>query len=82
MQNLGQKMGPGSRPQPQARLAMGSTQKLGVHSPDMIEKNLDHFGQKKLHFRLKILHFLRYTYETPIFSAQTDLTHWEYISLR
>ena len=37
-----------------------------------INKKLDHFRKKwifgqKLHFLPKILHFLRYTYETPIF---------------
>ena len=31
-------------------------------------------------FGPKICIFLRYTYETPIFSAQTDLTQWDYIS--
>ena len=31
-------------------------------------------------FGPKICIFLRYTYETPIFSAQTDPTQWDYIS--
>ena len=38
------------------------------------------FWAKKLHFRPEILHFLRYTYETPIFSARTVPTQWDHKS--
>merc|ERR1712055_859206 len=38
------------------------------------------FGAKKLHFRPEILHFFGYTYETPIFSAQTVETQWDHKS--
>ena len=52
----------------------------------MVTKKLDAFGKKmdlgpkNCIFGPKFCIFLRYTYKTPIFSAQTDLTQWEYIS--
>ena len=77
--NFWQKMGPGSWPE--ARLVTGSTQKcclLGVHCPrPVMNESSKKFGQfpkkngtKKLHFRHNNLHFIRHTYETPIFGLR------------
>merc|ERR1719350_1222213 len=52
----------------------------------MVTKKLDvfgkkmYFGPKNCIFGPKICIFLRYTYETPIFSAQTVPTQWDHKS--
>ena len=81
MQIFGPKMGPGGRPE--ARRA----KMLSFWCPVMMvtkifgwfPKKMD-FGPKNCIFGPKFCIFLRYTYETPIFSAQTDLTQWDHKS--
>ena len=43
-------------------------------------KKVGRFWQKKCIFDLKFCVFLRYTYETPIFSARTVPTQWDHKS--
>merc|ERR1711873_177533 len=70
--NLGKKLPPAATPRP--ALQRVNTKMLPIGCPVMIvTKNLDHF-RKKNDFGPKNCIFLRYTYETPIFLAQTDPT--------
>ena len=81
----GQKWAPAAGPRPAVQRGQHKNVAFLVSSHDgdkkfgQFPKKMD-FGPKNCIFGPKICIFLRYTYETPIFSGQTVPTQWDHKS--